>query len=65
MAALPGRVGHRGHGPDEAAGRALRQSLTSEAADRLLLFFGQLDYAPNRQAVRDLIRRYGGRWIDR
>jgi polysaccharide biosynthesis protein PslH len=42
--------------PDEATGRATREKLNAGADDRLLLFFGQLDYAPNRQAVEDLVK---------
>ena len=40
--------------PDEEAGRRIRDLLGIKRNERLLFFFGQLDYAPNREAVRIL-----------
>jgi glycosyltransferase involved in cell wall biosynthesis len=42
--------------PDADAGAAVRAALGIAPATRMLLFFGQLDYAPNREAL-DIIAR--------
>lgn len=42
--------------PDLAAGRRVREQLGIDDGDRLLLFFGQLDYPANADAVRTLAR---------
>ena len=43
--------------PDPAAAPHVRAELDLAAATRLLLFFGQLDYAPNRQALETIRQR--------
>jgi len=42
--------------PDQHAGRCIRESLEAADGKRVLLFFGQLDYPPNADAVRVLAR---------
>ena len=42
--------------PDPEAGRRIRDLLGTDGGERLLFYFGQLDYAPNAEAVRRLTR---------
>jgi len=53
---VPNGVDPRSHHPDDAARARVRAELALDDATRLLLFFGQLDYAPNRQALDTLAR---------
>jgi len=53
---VPNGVDPRRHHPDAAARARVRAELGVDDATRLLLFFGQLDYAPNRQALENLAR---------
>jgi glycosyltransferase involved in cell wall biosynthesis len=47
--------------PDPEEGAAVRAQLGLHPGSRMLLFFGQLDYAPNRQAVDIVLRELAPR----
>jgi glycosyltransferase involved in cell wall biosynthesis len=47
--------------PDAAAGAQVRAALGIAPEERMALFFGQLDYAPNRDAVRVIEREIAPR----
>lgn len=49
--------------PDPAAGQRVRERLGIAKDERLLFFFGQLDYAPNAEAVKILLMRSCRDWL--
>jgi glycosyltransferase involved in cell wall biosynthesis len=51
--------------PDSERGRRTRERLGLSERERALLYFGQLDYAPNARAVRTLARDFLPRLDDR
>jgi glycosyltransferase involved in cell wall biosynthesis len=54
LAVLPNGVDPDITRPDAEAGARVRGELKIPDGDRMALFFGQLDYAPNREALRSL-----------
>ena len=53
---VPNGVDTSAFRPDTESGGRVRDALGVSSGDRLLLFFGQLNYAPNADAVRILAR---------